>query len=310
MNTENASASGIPGNAVSVYGQETAMDDFPVLKAFQQYIDAEQNKARKRMVSLCVFFGILITAVIAVFMVILLEVSRRNQALNDRMVEYAMRERDRQASEALAVRQQTAAQDATASAAAMKALADTLAAMQKKLEAQTQAAAVKPAPPPQASAAELELERKTREADEKLRRARALLDAERKKLAEEKEKLRQEEIERHRRRLYPEYYGEAPSAPRKASTVNAPPSQPARRQLTDEDIADILKEADAAAETGRPAPSAAPSQPAEPVRPAAAPAKTEPDDDPDTPIEYFKDDEYRIPVDVKGKKSTWRVPLD
>ena len=27
--------------------------------------------------------------------------------------------------------------------------------------------------------------------------------------------------------------------------------------------------------------------------------------------EYFKDDdEYQIPVDFKGKKSNWRVPLD
>ena len=37
-----------PRNAVSVYSQD-AMDDFPVLKAFQQYIDAEQAKARKRL---------------------------------------------------------------------------------------------------------------------------------------------------------------------------------------------------------------------------------------------------------------------
>ena len=29
-------------NAVSIYGQE-GLDDFPVLKAFQQYIDAEQS---------------------------------------------------------------------------------------------------------------------------------------------------------------------------------------------------------------------------------------------------------------------------
>ena len=37
-------------NAVSVYGQTDGLDDFPVLKAFQQYIDSEQAKARKRMV--------------------------------------------------------------------------------------------------------------------------------------------------------------------------------------------------------------------------------------------------------------------
>jgi hypothetical protein len=36
---------GIPPNAVSLYNND-AMDDFPVLKAFQQYIDAEHAKAR------------------------------------------------------------------------------------------------------------------------------------------------------------------------------------------------------------------------------------------------------------------------
>ena len=39
--------------AVSVYDAGNAMDDFPVLKAFQQYIDAEQAKAQKRMLFLC-----------------------------------------------------------------------------------------------------------------------------------------------------------------------------------------------------------------------------------------------------------------
>ena len=47
---ENPAAS----NAISIYGQE-GLDDFPVLKAFQQYIDAEQSKSRKRMIMLCVF---------------------------------------------------------------------------------------------------------------------------------------------------------------------------------------------------------------------------------------------------------------
>ena len=32
-------------NAVSIFGQAGASDEFPVLKAFQQYIDAEQVKA-------------------------------------------------------------------------------------------------------------------------------------------------------------------------------------------------------------------------------------------------------------------------
>ena len=93
-------------NAVSIYGQE-GLDDFPVLKAFQQYIDAEQSKARKRMIMLCLFFGFLMTIVIVVFMIMLREADERNQlllrdataqnqALNDKLVEFAMKERERQ----------------------------------------------------------------------------------------------------------------------------------------------------------------------------------------------------------------------
>ena len=72
-------------NAVSVYGQE-GLEDFPVLKAFQQYIDAEQNKARKRLVVLCAFFGFLMTAMIIVFLFILKDVSSNNKAQNERGV--------------------------------------------------------------------------------------------------------------------------------------------------------------------------------------------------------------------------------
>ena len=82
-------------NAVSVYGQE-GLDDFPVLKAFQQYIDAEQNKSRKRMVMLCVFFGFLMTVMIMVFLFTLRDVSSKNDALNDRVLEFMMKSSDRQ----------------------------------------------------------------------------------------------------------------------------------------------------------------------------------------------------------------------
>lgn len=302
MNTDNAANSGIPANAVSVYGQDGAMDDFPVLKAFQQYIDAEQNKARKRMVTLSIFFGVLICAVVAVFMVVLLEVSRRNQALNDKMVEYAMRERDRQASEAVAARQQNAAQEAASTAAAVKALTETLASMERRMEEQNaktaQAVAQKAEEP---SPGQIDRERKMRESEEKLIKARALLDAEKKMLEEEKERLRKEEVERQRRRLYPEYYGEAPAAkPRQdAQPQQQAPSRQPRRQITDDDIADILKEAGSSAADQDETPAAPPPK-----------AKSSPPPDLGTPIEYFKDNEYRIPVDVKGKSAKWRVPLD
>ena len=81
----------IPENAVRLYGESDAMDNFPVLKAFQQYIDAEQAKARKRMLLLGVFFGALMLVVIAVFVIIILNANQRNQTLNDRLYFYFLK---------------------------------------------------------------------------------------------------------------------------------------------------------------------------------------------------------------------------
>ena len=115
-------------NAISVYGHE-GLDDFPVLKAFQQYIDAEQSKSRKRMIMLCVFFGLLMTVMIVVFLLMLRDASARNQSLNDKLVEYVMKERDRQP---VVVQPPAPAQNA-ANDAAVKAMTDTLAALQKQI---------------------------------------------------------------------------------------------------------------------------------------------------------------------------------
>ncbi len=38
-------------NPLTLVPSEGTSDEFPVLKAFQEYIDAEQTKARKRMKS-------------------------------------------------------------------------------------------------------------------------------------------------------------------------------------------------------------------------------------------------------------------
>jgi len=93
-NTMNHQNAGIPPGAVSLYAD--GAEEFPVLKAFQQYIDAEQAKARKRLVSMGIFFGVLTLAVIAVFVSLLLHATEKNQALNDRLLEFVMKERDRQ----------------------------------------------------------------------------------------------------------------------------------------------------------------------------------------------------------------------
>lgn len=302
MSIEQNLSSEIPRNAISVYQPDNAMDDFPVLKAFQQYIDAEQSKSRKRMVSLCIFFGVLMTVIVTVFMFMLHSISTRNQQLNDRLVEYAMRDRDRQP---VVMPQQPVPQANDASEAAMRAMTDTLVALQKQIAEQQRPNPTAVAPAPVAPVAvaeepspeEAELERKTRAAEDKLRKARALLDAEKRKLAEEKERLRQEEVERHRRRLYPEYYGEKQSAsaePARARKPETPPAQPAKRQLSDSDIADILREVDEAR-------SSLYAESGEGVI----------DDDIEEAIEYFNDEEYETPSEAKGTStSKWHVPLD
>ena len=85
----------IPQNAVSVYGSDSTMDEFPILKAFQEYINAEQAKARKRITALAVFFGVLLIALLAIFMTLLVKSYDDNQHLNDRLVDFMQQERER-----------------------------------------------------------------------------------------------------------------------------------------------------------------------------------------------------------------------
>ena len=314
----------IPSNAVSVYGQTDAMDDFPVLKAFQQYIDAEQTKSRKRMVMLCIFFGCLMAVVIAVFIVMLHSVSERNQSLNDRFLEYMMQERNRAPSQ----QQSTIAPAPTtnpATDAAIKAMTESISSLKKELTEQKIAAATKESESKTAakSAHEQELEA--------LAAKRELLEAERKKIAEEKELLHQQEVERQRRRLYPEYYQDnktsaattSPSRNGKTAAVKTK-TRVTQDDVSQQDIDDILSEAygDGNEEEVTEAPppkkitkkADATKKKVEKTHEAESPSKkdastkdaVESDDD---AIEYFNDDEYSIPVEVKGSSSGWKVPL-
>ena len=56
MREDVPTADGESSNAISLFAQTANANDFPVLKAFQEYIDAEQSKARKRMLGLSIFF--------------------------------------------------------------------------------------------------------------------------------------------------------------------------------------------------------------------------------------------------------------
>lgn len=251
---------------ISLYG-ESAGEDFPVLKAFQQYIDAEQAKARRRLLTVSIVFVLTLIAVIGIFSVMVIKANEQTQAINDRLVEIVMKDKDRSIEDAKAA----AIQEMT-----VKTWNDTLVKMQQRIEEQDRKAAEAAA----AAAKELAAAKAAAEAasavpvpdprmqmaEERIQKAFEQLKAEKQKLADEKEKLRQEELERYRREHYPEYYAE-------------------------KDAFDDLPE----------------------VRPAKRPAKArkalELKDD--EAIEYFKDAEsYTIPVEVKGKRAGWRVPLN
>ena len=289
----------IPENAVRLYGESDAMDDFPVLKAFQQYIDAEQSKARKRMLILCVFFGVLMTVVIAVFLALLLNVSSRNQSLNDRLIEYAMKERERMASP-IVVQPPQQQQDSSA----ILVLTTKLEELQKKLDAnrmkeearqrQTEIEAAKPKGP---TPEELEIKRlNALLAAEKEKRA-----AEKAKMDAEKERRRQIELEEYRRKHYPELYEK--KVLDDDELENSQPQErrsPSRnaRPKTDRDTAhkDLLREIDEILSDGDAITYYDEDDDVPKKKKASAPSAPAPRK------------EYSIPVDVRGSSSRWSVP--
>lgn len=264
-------------NQVTIYGHGgDATEEFPVLRAFQQYINEEQNKARKRMVGLCIFFTVLMILIVGVFMLMMFQLSSRNQQLNDRLVDFAMRERTPPAASQPVIVQPPAPAVQTDSAA-IKAMTDSIAALQKQLADQqaaqqaAQQASVQAAPAVPSEAETRLVDEETerlRRIKERMERERARLEAERKKIADErkqiadeKERRRQEEIEQYRRRQYPEYYAKldaeaaaqaaASAAPASAPQTVAPSPAPAApaaadkpRQLTQADLDDLLREVD------------------------------------------------------------------
>jgi len=292
-----------PQNAVSVYSQD-AMDDFPVLKAFQQYIDAEQAKARKRVLSLGIFFGILTGAIIAVFVVLLMNMAMRNQQLNDRLLDFAMKDRDRPP---VVVQPAAPSSDSSAFLASLAAKFDALQSKISESQAKKAEEAAKPvreerpaASPAKAapSAEALEIER-----------LKAQLAAEREKAAVEKERRRQAELEEYRRKHYPELYRTPANAADARSSALPSAAKRRRAEPEDDEIEKILKETDvdeaisyfdeeedeSAAKPKQKA-SARKRQPVQEkaAEPDAAPKAQEP--------------AYSIPVDVKSPRRSWRLP--
>ena len=234
-------------NAVSLFGQSGGVSDFPVLKAFQEYIDAEQTKARKRMFGLSIFFIVLLVVVVVTFTIVMTSVIGRNQALSDRLLDIALREKT-SAQPVVTVQQpapapvvQPVIQPSVESAELVRlreelqrekearqaeqtrrdkekieSLTAALAKAQQQPPAPAPVVVTAPAPVVQPAAESVELIRLR----EELRREKEERKAEQEKAKEEKRKA---EIEAHRRRLYPEYYAQE-DARKNASRVPVAPA--------------------------------------------------------------------------------------
>jgi hypothetical protein len=143
---------------------------------------------------------------------ILTMVVNRNQALSDRLLDYALRERET-----------PAVQVPVAIPASQQSVQDSLKPLIEKFEREREemkAALEKQRIEAEARVAASEAKRKA-----ELEAAKEQLERER--LLTKKENERQEEILRHRRRLYPEYYGEAVErtvVPVERVAVSPPPS--------------------------------------------------------------------------------------
>jgi hypothetical protein len=66
-------------------------DAFPVLKAFQDYLEAERQRARRRMTTLSVVFAIVTVAVIGAFALIWLSTMRGMQDTNRQLLDAALK---------------------------------------------------------------------------------------------------------------------------------------------------------------------------------------------------------------------------
>ena len=79
------------GNLVSVYQAASGAnsESFPVLKAFQDYIEAERAQARKRVVSLSIFFAVIICVVVGGFLATGIYLLRDRAQLQDKLFDLA-----------------------------------------------------------------------------------------------------------------------------------------------------------------------------------------------------------------------------
>ena len=315
----------IPQNAVSVYGSDSTMDEFPILKAFQEYINAEQAKARKRITALAVFFGVLLIALLAIFMTLLVKSYDDNQHLNDRLVDFMQQERERSDKEH-AERERAAAEAAarpSRDSAAVIELTKKIEMLQEKIynaqrkaddaertlvekekliaEKDKQAAealkkAIEDAKPKGPSAEEQEIAR-----------LKALLAAEKQKQAAavEKERRRQEELEAYRRKYYPEHY-RPKSPPSRPLTIGKIDTSKLPQYDDEEDLNDLPDEDTAISYYDDKPKGTVPKTPkgTVPNKSGSAPLPKPP------PAAKETEEKFTIPVEVRKSNdiSIWDIP--
>ena len=229
----NTETDGTSGTAVSIFGQAQGMNDFPVLKAFQEYIDAEQAKARKRMLGLSVFFIVLLAIIVVTFTLIVIGVINRNQSLSDRLLEFALQRQQQPVVQQPIAPQPVVVQQPVPAPVQPTRQTDELKPVLDKIERLASALEQRPhqvpqVQPPRAAEqnpqqqnavnAQIEAERLR----EQLKREREKIEEERKKLKEEQHKA---EVERYRRKMYADYYAKK-DAEEKRRQAPSSPSQP------------------------------------------------------------------------------------
>lgn len=261
-----------PGTtAVRVYDQANASGDFPVLKAFQEYLEAEQAKAHKRMLALSIFFLVLLVTVVLTFTVITYTLINRGQnhdqkseeTLSTLLMELAKgrliqpaaqpssatpivnvqqpqpamvpaADGNRQILEKLAAMEaeakiRAAVADAEARATAAEARA-------RAAEAEARSSRMPPVvnqrgPLPDGSFMSPDSRAKLdslEKQNEEIKKQQEAIKAQREKLKAEKEALHKEEVEKQRRKMYPEWYAkEDARRAQEEAAKNPPPALPA-----------------------------------------------------------------------------------
>lgn len=211
-----AKAIPIPPNPapVALYGNQDAMDDFPVLKAFQQYVDSEQAKAHKRLMSVCFFFTMLIVVIIGVFLFVVMNM-RNNRSLPDGTAEMQrhLMEQTAKMNEQL-IQQLIAQRNAPhPSPTSVVVVGDNKekSAAENSLDAKERELAAREAEIKKREFDEAQKELIARENALKEREAKMaadLAEKARKNSEEQAREKKRKEILEHRRKLYPEYFDE------------------------------------------------------------------------------------------------------